>query len=101
MTKGLILMTRLVDSLNELGDKVPKVYKSSVKDATRQALDALQVGISALHETNQKRRDLIRQELHSNYKSLCNAPELEETTLFGVSLLEKVKECKAGKNVGQ
>jgi len=100
VVKMLVANINVTAKLSALKASVLGETRKAVKDLTKLSLDAIQVGAIALQDINQKRRDLMRNDLHPSYRSLCNTPKEESDTLFGEDLAEKVKSINQAKNLG-
>ena len=92
----------LVVGLSELRPKVGggRGIKTTIKDRTKTALDALQAGAAASQDLNQRRRDSMRKDLHPSHRDLCNAPKEESETLFGDDLTERLKPVNLCRQLG-
>ena len=103
-TKLTATMTTLANLCSDL-HKVKYALRDPVDQALmtpviQNALKCFQQGAVTFHDCSQRRRDIVRNDIGQEFKSLCNAPSEEDDTLFGRDLEDKVKDLSQAKFLG-
>ena len=71
------------------------------KALVQEAIDSLSLFAHANAELNTRRKELIKPELHSDYKHLCSASIPVTAELFGEDLSKQVKDISEVNRVGR
>ena len=85
--KGMCALTTMIDKCL---DHIPSLQNGN--DLLQLATDALTLFANANSELNQRRRELIKPDLHDKYKHLCSSSLAITDQLFGDDLPKQVKE---------
>ena len=80
-------------------DHIPLIPNGN--DLLKSATDALALFANANSEINQRRRELIKPDLHDEYKHLCSSSLGITDQLFGDDLPKQVKELTEVNHVGK
>ena len=67
----------------------------------QEAIDSLSLLAHANTELNNRRKELIKPDLHTDYKHLCSASTTVTAELFGDDLSKQVKDISEVKRVGR
>lgn len=86
--KGMCALTNIIDKFLDHISSLPMG-----NDLLQQSTDALALFANANSELNQRRRELIKPDLHEEYKHLCSSSLAITDQLFGDNLPKQVKEC--------
>lgn len=96
MFKGMCALTSTIDSVLQHMALLPKD-----NDLLQKSTDALALFANANNELNQRRRELIKPDLHEEYKHLCSSSLEITDQLFGDDLPKQVKELTEVNRVGK
>ncbi|XP_068717241.1 uncharacterized protein [Montipora capricornis] len=94
--KGMCALTTMIDKCLDNITSLP-----NGNDLLQLATDALALFANANSELNQQRRELIKPDLHDEYKHLCSSSLAITDQLFGDDLLKQVKELTEVNRVGK
>ncbi|XP_068721936.1 uncharacterized protein [Montipora capricornis] len=94
--KGMCALTTMIDKCL---DHIPSLQNGN--DLLQLATDALALFANANSELNQRRRELIKPDLHDEYKHLCSSSLAITDQLFGDDLPKQVKELTEVNRVGK
>ncbi|XP_068745049.1 uncharacterized protein [Montipora capricornis] len=94
--KGMCALTTMI---NKCLDHIPSLQNGN--DLLQLATDALALFANANSELNQRRRELIKPDLHDEYKHLCSSSLAITDQLFGDDLPKQVKELTEVNRVGK
>ena len=94
--KGMCALTTMIDRCL---DDIPLIQNGN--NLLKSATDALAFFGNANSELNQRRRELIKPDLHDEYKHLCSSSLAITDQLFGDDLPKQVKELTEVNRVGK
>ena len=94
--KGMCALTGCVNKLLEYLPSLP-----ADNDLLQQSTDALALFANANNELNQRRRELIKPDLESEYRHLCSSTVAVTDQLFGDDLPKQVKDLTEVNRVGK
>ena len=94
--KGMCALTTMIDKFL---DHIPSFPQGN--DLLQQSTDALALFANASSELNQRRRELIKPDLHDEYKHLCSSSLAIPDQLFGDDLPKQVQELTEVNRVGK
>ena len=94
--KGMCALTSMI---NKLVDQIPLFPVGN--DMLQEATDAFAMFANANTELNHRRRELIKPDLHNDYKHLCSSSIPITDQLFGDDLPKQVKDLTEVNRVGK
>ena len=94
--KGICALTTMIDKCL---DHIPPLQNEN--DLLQLATDALALFANANSELNQRLRELVKPDLHDEYKHLCSSSLAITDQLFGDDLPKQVKELTEVSRVGK
>ena len=94
--KGICALTTMIDKCL---DHIPSLPKGN--DHLQLSTDALALSANANSELNQRRGELIKPDLHNEYKHLCSSSLAITDQSFGYDLPKQVKELTEASRVGK
>ena len=87
IVKGMTALARVTDAILKRVNKI-----SGGKVLAQEAIDSLSLLAHANTELNNRRKELIKPDLHTDYKHLCSASTTVTAELFGDDLSKQVKD---------
>ena len=88
----LVASTVVAEKLAKLKDQVLGETRKQIKELTKSALNAVQLGAVTLQELNQSWKSGMKQDLNPSYRVLCNLPKQESELLIGEKLSNQIHE---------
>ena len=96
IVKGMTALARVADAILKNVNKL-----NGGKALAQEAIDSLSLFAHANAELNTRRKELIKPDLHSDYKHLCSASIPVTAELFGDDLSKQVKDISEVNRVGR
>lgn len=96
LIKGMCALVRVTNAIVKQADKL-----NGGKEALAEALDSISLLANANSELNIRRKELIKPDLHADYKHLCSSSTPVSTELFGDDISKQVKEMTEVNRVGK
>lgn len=101
LTKGMIPLVNLVDSLLKVSEKGEGLAAEDIAPTIRQTLEGLTLLANANFDLNMRRRDIFKEDVNPSFKSLCSPHIPLTTNLFGDDISKTVKEIGETNRLGQ
>lgn len=94
--KGMTALARVTDAILKRVNEI-----NGGKVLAQEAIDSLSLLAHANTELNNRRKELIKPDLHTDYKHLCSASTTVTAELFGDDLSKQVKDISEVNRVGR
>ena len=95
VVKGMTALARVTDAILKRVNEI-----NGEKVLAQEAIDNLSLLAHANTEVNNRRKELIKPDLHTDYKHLCSASTTVTAELFGDDLSKQVKDISEVNRVG-
>jgi len=96
VVKGMTTLARVTDAILKRVNEI-----NGGKVLAQEAIDSLSLLAHANTELNNRRKELIKPDLHTDYKHLCSASTTVTAELFGDDLSKQVKDISEVNRVGR
>ena len=96
IVKGMTALARVTDAILKRVNEI-----KGGKVLAQEAIDSLSLLAHANTELNNRRKELIKPDLHTDYKHLCSASTTVTAELFGDDLSKQVKDISEVNRVGR
>ena len=96
IVKGMTALARVTDAILKRVNEI-----NGGKVLAQEAIDSLSLLAHANTELNNRRKELIKPDLHTDYKHLCSASTTVTAELFGDDLSKQVKDISEENRVGR